>query len=154
MSRIVRNCLFFLLAAATLACGGPLHQFDAVDRAAKTLEMEMNQKPPLSRYHELYTAFASALDKTTTDAHSTREREVLTQYEAARAGLRDILFIWEEQTTRHAELLPIENALFGRIQKDYDIPVNTNEPPSIYGSEAIRIIWESTKQTLDAIRID
>ncbi|MDR1990924.1 MAG: hypothetical protein LBQ09_11930 [Acidobacteriaceae bacterium] len=154
MTRIVRAFLPLVCAVATIACGGSLHLFDAVDHAAKTLEAAMNQKPDLPRYRELYTAFAGELDKATPAAHSSRERDALTQYERARAGLRDILFIWEEQTSRKAELLPIDNALFGRVQKEYDIPVNTNEPPSIYGSEAIRMIWESTKQRLDAIHIE
>jgi hypothetical protein len=140
-----------LLLLATVACAGSVHVFDPVDRAGRTLETAMNEKPDLPRYRALYSSFAEELDKAKANAHSNHEREVLEQYEQVRAGLRDILFIWEEKTSRNAELLPINNALFGRVQKEYGIPVNTNEPPSIYGSEAIQIIWDSTRKKLDAI---
>jgi hypothetical protein len=150
MRRALRAGLSLLLLATT-ACAGSVHVFDPVDRAGRTLETAMTQKADLPQYRTLYSSFAEELDKAKANAHSDRELEVLKQYEDVRAGLRDILFIWEEKTSRNAELLPIGNALFGRVQKEYGIPVNTNEPPSIYGSEAIQIIWDATKKKLDGI---
>lgn len=151
MRRALRASLPVLLIVLAAGCGGSLHVFDPVDHAGRSLETEMNQKPDLARYRTLYSDFAGALDTAKAKARSDRELEVLKQYEDVRAGLRDILFIWEEKTSRNVELLPVENALFGRVAREYSVPVNTNEPPSIYGTEAIQIIWESTKKKLDAI---
>ena len=39
-------------------------------------------------------------------------------------------------------MLPIREELPARIAREYELGMNTNEPPSIYADEALQAIWE------------
>ena len=65
-------------------------------------------------------------------------------------ALTDLELVWEEQDKRDVEMLPIREALPARLAREYDLPVNTNEPPSIYTEEARRTIWETARRHLGA----
>ena len=103
----------------------------------------------LPQYRELLSAYTAELAGLRTRATNTRERAVLAEYEAALKGLTDIQLVWEEKDTRGSDMLPISEELPARIAREYDLGVNTNEPPSIYADEALAAIWNSSARASD-----
>jgi len=79
-----------------------------------------------------------------------REQAVLKEYDAALKGLTDIQLVWEAKETRGSDMLPIREELPARIAREYDLGVNTNEPPSIYADEALQAIWKAARGHLRA----
>lgn len=144
--------LWILVALAIIGCDREAARtFQDVDREARSLEAAVAAKTDLRGFRERLTAFTTELDRAEREADSPGERAIAERYEAVRAGLNDILMVWELKESRRAERLPIAEPLPGRLAREYSLPINTNEPPSIYGSEAVQMIWEATKLKLDAI---
>jgi hypothetical protein len=101
----------------------------------------MGGKTALLRYQELLAAYAAELSGVRTRVTNTHERAVLAEYEAALKSLTDLQLVWEEKDARGSDMLPIREELVARIAREYDLGVNTNEPPSIYTNEAMAAIW-------------
>ena len=144
----------FLICALCLALAPACARMDKrafadVDRAGRAIVEALDGKVALPQYRELVTAFSKEVASAKARTRSSNERALMGDYEAAETGLGDMLAVWERRDEHDAELLPVADALPGRLAKQYDLPVNTNEPPSIYASEALRAIWKATKVTLN-----
>ncbi len=107
----------------------------------------------LPQYRELLSTYTAELSGVRGRARNTRERAVLAEYEAALRGLTDIQLVWEEKDARGSDMLPIREELPARIAREYDLGVNTNEPPSIYADEALHAIWAAARGHLRAARL-
>src|SRR5262249_27628208 len=81
---------------------------------------------------------------------NSRGRAALAEYQAALKSLNDLELVWEAKDTQAREMLPIREEPTGRIAREYDLPVNTNEPPSIYADEAMGMIWQAALKHLRA----
>jgi len=152
----VRGAILGLgLLVAVAACGRVNQRaFENVNRAGHRIEPAVTGRSTLADYRAAFADFSAALDAVKSQQLSTHDQAVVQQYDDVRRSLDDIRLVWEERETRRQELLPIAEALPGRLQKQYDLPVNTNEPPSIYATEARNLIWESARKKLDAIGLD
>lgn len=143
-------CLIIVCVAA--ACSRVNREaFEGVHRAGIEVELAIGSKADLPRYRQVLADFVSQLDIARARARSAADRQLVAQYETVGLGLEDMRLVWEARETQHSELLPVSDPVAGRIQKQYDLPVNTNEPTSIYAGEALQKIWIGTKKTLDAI---
>jgi len=118
--------------------------FHDVERASRALQTAVDGKAGLPRYRELLGAYVVALSAV--DAHVTRteDRGVLAEYQAALKNLTDLQLVWEEKDVR-GEMLPIREDVPARIAREYELGVNTNEPPSIYADEAMAAIWKAAR---------
>jgi hypothetical protein len=144
-------CVFLLISAT--ACHRPDRRgFEGVERASKAIQDAIDTKATLPRYRELLDTYSTELSGAQQRADASRERAVLSEYEAALKGLTDIRLVWEAKDARGSEMLPIRDDLPARIAREYDLGVNTNEPPSIYADEAMHTIWEAARRHLRAAR--
>ena len=141
-------CLFVLISLS--ACRTvDRRAFQDVERASRALQTAIDGKTGLPRYRELLNAYVVALSAV--DAHVTRadDRAVLAEYQAALKNLTDLQLVWEEKDAR-GEMLPIREDVPARIAREYELGVNTNEPPSIYADEAMAAIWQAALKHLHA----
>ena len=138
-------------AACTLGRGIERGTFERMRTASLAIESAITAKEPLPRYRQLVTEYSAALAATKVSVRTEREQALLARYESARPRLEDIQRVWEARTARgETELLPISEPLAARLAREYDLPVNTNEPPSIYANEALQAIWAQARSTLEA----
>jgi hypothetical protein len=143
-------CLFVLISA--YACRtADRRAFQDVERASKAVEAAIDGKAGLARYRELLSAYAAALSTARPRVARAEDRAALAEYEAALKNLTDLQLVWEEKDAR-GEMLPIREAVPARIAREYDLGVNTNEPPSIYADEAMGAIWQAALKHLHAAR--
>ena len=148
---MIRQLLCVLVLALAVACRGvDWAACQPAERASRALQAAIDEKPDLARYHELLGTFAVAIAEAGRHAHTPRERAAVAEYQTALRELTDVRLVWEEKEARGSELLPIRDELPGRIAREYDLGVNTNEPPSIYASEAVHVIWEAALSHLRA----
>ena len=124
--------------------------FEGLVRQSKSIEDQVPAKVDLARYRDLVNGMSDELAGATARAHTRGERAVLAEYDTALTGLKDILAVWEAKDRSRSDLLPIRDAMPARIAREYNLAVNTNEPPSIYASEAMQAIWATTKPRLEA----
>lgn len=143
--------LVFLIAVVA-ACGG-VHQarFSKVTQAAKAISASISERPNLGSYRELLKGFSTELTEARSQASTSAERAIVTDLDAAQTLMKDLLLIWEERTKRESDLLPMSEPLVARIATQFELPVNTNEPPSIYANEAMQAIWSQAKEKLSAV---
>jgi hypothetical protein len=141
-----------ILALCLALCSGCAQMdkraFSGVDQAGRAIVAAFDGKIPLPRYRELVAAFSAEVVHARAQTRSSSERTLLDEYDAAEAGLNDLLAVWQRREEHNEELLPIAEALPARLAEQYQLPVNTNEPPSIYATEAIHAIWDATRATL------
>jgi hypothetical protein len=123
--------------------------FEGLTHTRDVLAADVPARVDLARYRELVGGFKSELAAARSRAQTSAERAVLRSYEDALPGLLDLLAVWEVKERDHVELLPLKEPLYQRLQKEYDLPVNSNEPPSIYAGEAMPAIWDATKAKLE-----
>ena len=143
------------LLAAVAACGRVNQRaWEDINRAGHRIEPAVASKSTLADYRAAVAEFSAALDAVKSQELSARDQALVQRYDEFRHSLDDIRLVWEEREARQKELLPIAEPLPGRLQKEYGLPVNTNEPPSIYATEARNLIWESAKKKLEAIHAD
>src|SRR5262249_39847944 len=107
-------------------------------------------KAALPRYRELLRTYAAELSRAGPRVTSSRGRAALAEYQTALKSLNDLELVWEAKDTQGSEMLPIREESVGRIAREYDLPVNTNEPPSIYADEAMSLIWQAALKHLRA----
>lgn len=136
-------CLFVLIS--TSACRTvDRRAFQDVERASRAVQTAIDGKAGLARYRELLGAYAAALSTTSSRVTRAEDRAVLVEYEMAFKNLTDLRLVWEEKDVR-GEMLPIREEVPARIAREYELGVNTNEPPSIYADEAMGAIWKAAR---------
>ena len=146
-----RVFLCFFLIGVSGACRGVERQhFERLDGAGRAIEAAISAKVDLPHYRQLLEGFSAELAEARTRARTSREHALLAQYEGAYRGLTDLGLMWEAKDSRGSDMLPIREDLPARIAREYDLGVNTNDPPSIYANEALQAIWAATKTQLDA----
>jgi hypothetical protein len=141
-------CVFLLVLAGACRDFDRRH-FAGLETAGKDIETAIDAKAGLPRYRESLDRFSAELANAKPRIQTSREREVLSQYEAAYRGLTDIRLVWEASEARGSDMLPIREELAARVAHEYDLGVNTNEPPSIYAGEALQTIWTTTRTKLE-----
>jgi hypothetical protein len=147
MRRRVPFAFFLLLLTA---CGIDPQKFQSVDLAGREIIVALNTDTSPGRLRELRAAFGSALQAVEPLASSNAERTLTADFRSAGAALDDLLAVLDLRITTGTELLPVSNPLAERVWKAYDLPINTNEPPSIYASEAVREIQAGVRAKLAA----
>jgi hypothetical protein len=138
----------FLLISATACHSLDRSAFAGVEHASNAIQAAIDGKATLSAYRELLVTYAAELLRARERVTTQRDRAVWSEYEAALKGLTDVRLIWEEKEARGSELLPIRDEVPGRIAREYDLGINTNEPPSIYAGEAMETIWKAARAHL------
>jgi len=113
----------------------------------------MDGKADRLQYRQLLARYATELSSVAPLVKSSRGEKALAEYQAAFKGLTDLDLVWEEKDTRGLEMLPIREALPARIAREYELGVNTNEPPSIYAGEALATIRETARRHLRAASV-
>jgi hypothetical protein len=139
----------FLVALAGDCRGIDRRHFEGLETARQGIEAAIDAKAGLPRYRESLDKFSAELASAKARIETSRERHVLSQYEAAVPGLTDLRLVWEAREARGSDMLPIREDLPARIAREYDLGINTNEPPSIYAGEALQTIWTATKTHLE-----
>lgn len=138
----------FLLALAS-ACGRIDRQaFQELDKAGRAVAVALEGRTALPRYRQLMAVYSAELIAARRKIRSSGDRALLTEYEAAGSTMQDLLAVWERRDEHDTELLPIAEELPARLKVEYDLPVNTNAPPSIYASEAMRAMADSARARL------
>jgi len=123
--------------------------FRDVERASRAVQAAIDGKAGLARYRELLNAYETALSTVRPRMTRSGDRAVLAEYEAALKNLTDLRLVWEEKDAR-GEMLPLREKVPARIAREYELGVNTNEPPSIYADEAMAAIWKAALKHLRA----
>jgi hypothetical protein len=148
---VKRHLLCVFLLIWVIACTGlDRRTFLGVERASKAVQAALDGKPTLPQYRALLRAYSTELSGIRARVTTSREQAVLAEYDAALKSLTDIQLVWEEKETRGSDMLPIREELPARIAREYDLGVNTNEPPSIYANEALVAISEAARGHLRA----
>jgi len=137
-------CAFLLIS--TSACGlSDRRTFQEVERASKAIQSAVDAKAGLPRYRELLRTYAAELSLAGPRVTDSGRQASLAEYQAALKSLNEREWVWEEKDTHAREMLPIRDEPAGRIVREYDLPINTNEPPSIYVDEAMAAIWKAAR---------
>jgi hypothetical protein len=140
----------FLLIFATACRGVDGRAFAGVDRASSAVRAAVDSKAPLAQYRERLSVFSAEVSALRPHVATPRERAIAAEYEAALKSLTDFELVWEEREARGSDMLPIREPLPARIAREYQLGVNTNEPPSIYADEALQAIWDAAQGHLRA----
>lgn len=141
-------CLFVLISL--VGCRTvDRRAFRDVERASRAVQAAIDGKAGLARYRELLNAYETALSTVRPRMTRSGDRAVLAEYEAALKNLTDLRLVWEEKDAR-GEMLPLREKVPARIAREYELGVNTNEPPSIYADEAMAAIWKAALKHLRA----
>jgi hypothetical protein len=119
-----------------------------VERASKAIQAALDGKATLVQYRELLSSYSTELTGIRARVATPRDEAVLKEYDAALKGLTDLELVWEAKETRGSDMLPIREALAARIAREYDLGINTNEPPSIYADEALQAIRQAARTHL------
>ena len=140
----------FLLIWVTACTGLDKRTFLGVERASKAIQAALDGKATLTQYRELLSGYSTELTGIRARVATPRNQAVLKEYDAALKGLTDLQLVWEAKETRGSDMLPIREELPARIAREYDLGINTNEPPSIYADEALQAIWKAARGHLRA----
>jgi hypothetical protein len=139
---------FFLVAAMATCHGVDRQQFRTLDGAGRSVAAGVEAKAGLAQYRQLVAVFSNELSKAREQAHTPADVALVEQYEGASAAMNDLLLVWEAREASGSDMLPIREALPARIAREYELGVNTNEPPSIYAGEAMQTIWAAAQKKL------
>jgi hypothetical protein len=147
----VNRCILCLFVLITLVACRTVDRraFRDVERASTAVQTAIDGKASLPRYRELLNSYEAALSTVRPRVTRSEDRAVLAEYEAALKNLTDLQLVWEAKDTR-GEMLPIREEGNARIAREYELGVNTNEPPSIYADEAMGTIWQRALKHLRA----
>ena len=140
----------FLLIWASACTGRDRRTFPGVERASKAIQAALDSKPTLPQFRELLSVYSTELNGIRARVASPRDQTVLKEYDAALKGLTDMQLVWEAKEARGSDMLPIREELPARIAREYELGINTNEPPSIYADEALQAIWKAARGHLRA----
>ena len=61
-----------------------------------------------------------------------------------------MLTVWTGLVERDEVLIPVSGSVGGALTERYELPVNTNEPPSVYANEALAALRDDIRQRLAA----
>lgn len=143
------------LFASACASTGTLdqRQFDGVRRAGDAIRDSITKKAQLPRYTELLAHYSAELSTLSARPLTSEEQAIVERYRAIHDQLQDLRLVWEARTSQAAETdrLPLSEPLPARLAKQYSLPINTNEPPSIYATEALEAIWTAAKAALEEV---
>lgn len=145
---MLARILLVAAAVTVAACGITREDFHSLDLAGREIVIALGSNPSPARLTELRGRFTTALDAAAPLANSGAERDLIADYRAAQAALDDLLAIVALRERVGGELLPVSEPLAERAWKTYDLPINTNEPPSIYATEAVREIQSALRTRL------
>jgi hypothetical protein len=146
---VKRHLLCVFLLIWVIACTGlDRRTFLRVERASKAIQAALDGKTTLPQYRQLLSTYSTELSGIRARVTTSRDQAVLAEYDAALKGLTDIQLVWEEKETRGSDMLPIREELPARVAREYDLGVNTNEPPSIYADEALQAIRQAARKHL------
>ena len=143
--------LFITLVAASACTSARTERLPRLEAASHEVKGILTAKGSLDQFRTAAATFSSELARANADVPSSTDRARLDRYGEIDKALQDIVAVWEFKQTRQQELVPLSLPLAERLAKEYQLPVNTNEPPSIYASEAMQTIWDATKQKMDAL---
>jgi hypothetical protein len=141
-----------MMAVLAACSSSSARSFDDVHDAGRRAEALLAGDGDIAQYRQALSAFTAKLDALKAKPLSSRDQARAARYDAVRQALDDVRLVWEEKDARKLELLPIAEPLPGRLQKTYGLPVNTNEPPSIYATEARQLIGAAAREKLNAIK--
>lgn len=147
---LTRGLLLISILAGVSACA----RFDPkifapLDQTGHAIVTALTDQPSLPRFRPLRQSFSSALADVQPKAQSARERAVLGNYEVVDARLSEMLTVWDGLESRDEAMLPVSSPLAGALKQRYDLPVNTNEPASIYANEVLVALRDDIKARLD-----
>jgi hypothetical protein len=120
----------------------------AVERASKVIQTSLDGKATLAQYREQLSTYSTELTGIRARVADARDQAVLKEYDAALKGLTDLQLVWEAKETRGSDMLPIREEFPARIAREYDLGINTNEPPSIYADEALQATRQAARKHL------
>jgi len=138
----------FLLIWASACTGRDRRTFLGVEQASKTIQAALDSKPTLPQFRELLSVYSTGLNGIHARVASPRDQPVLKEYDAALKELTDMQLVWEAKEARGSDMLPIREELPARIAREYQLGINTNEPPSIYADEAMQAARQAARQHL------
>ena len=138
----------FLLIWASACTGRDRRTFLGVERASKEIQAALDSKPTLPHFRELLGVYSTELNGIRARVASAPDQAVLKEYDAALKGLTDMQLVWEAKEARGSDMLPIREELPARIAREYQLGINTNEPPSIYADEALQAARQAARQHL------
>ena len=148
----MKSWFFCVLAAAVFTACSTIdgRRFQGISVTVRAIDAAVTGKAGLEKYRQLLADYDRELATAKAKAQTTREHQLVGQYETARPGLQDILLVWDAREARGSDMLPMSDTLSARIAREYNLGVNTNEPPSIYAGEAMQTIWDATRPKLAA----
>jgi len=138
----------FLLIWASACTGRDRRTFPGVERASKAIQAALDSKPTLPQFRERLSVYSTELNDIHARVASSRDQPVLKEYDAALKELTDMQLVWEAKESRGSDMLPIREELPARIAREYQLGINTNEPPSIYADEAMQAARQAARQHL------
>ncbi|MEQ1868979.1 MAG: hypothetical protein ABL961_03030 [Vicinamibacterales bacterium] len=122
--------------------------FAPLAQTGQSIVVALTDRPTLPRFRPLRQAFGSALAEARPKARSSTEHRMLNAYEAVDERLSEMLAVWEGLNARQEERLPVTRPLGAQLKARYDLAVNTNEPVSIYATEALVALRDDIKERL------
>lgn len=149
-----RHMLRRLLAALVLAplvtaCASVNPQtFAPVIQSGQALVDALRDRPSLPAFRPLRQNYSSALATVRLTLQSSAERTIFGDYEVVDARLEEMLAVWTGLVDRDETMLPLAQPIGETLKARYALPVNTNEPPSVYASEALAALRDDITQRL------
>ena len=145
-----RRVLAVMLMLSATACAVFDPQlFTPLDRAGQAVVASLKERPSLPKFRPLRQSFNAELSAVRPRVQTARERTVFGDYEVVDQRLSEILAVWEGLEEREESLIPVSGPLAAELRTRYELPVNTNEPPSIYANEAMYALRDDIVQRLD-----
>jgi len=140
-------CVFLLISAA--ACrGADRRTFSGLEQASRALQPALAGNTTVATYRDLLNSYATELSAVRGHVTNSRERAILAEYDAAMKPLTDMRLVWESKEAG-SEMLRVADEVPARIAREYELGINTNDPPSIYATEALHAIATSARQHLE-----
>jgi hypothetical protein len=138
-----------LVLSATACAGFDPQLFIPLDRAGRAVAVSLKERPSLPKFRPLRQSFGAAINDVRPRLQTSRERTLFGDYEVIDQRLSEMLAVWEELEERDESLLPVSETLASQLQTRYGLPVNTNEPASIYANEALYALRDDIIQRVD-----
>ena len=150
MASYLRGLVAAVLMLSATACAhfNPA-LFTPLDRAGREIAGVMKDRPSLPKFKPLRQSFSTALNDVRPRVESARERTLFGDYEVIDQRLGEMLAVWEGLEEREESMIPVTGALGTQLKTRYELPVNTNQPPSIYANEALYALRDDIVKRVD-----
>ena len=144
--------LVALLALSCLSACARVNpqRFQPLVESGRAIASALTTGPSLPAFRPLRQQFSTALTTVKPTLQSAAERTIFGEYEVINQRLEDMLTVWTGLMERDEAMLPVGQPLGQGLKERYDLPVNTNEPPSVYANEALVAIRDDITQRLTA----